>query len=71
MQSWLVPQCQLYGMKLPTRFQLIGQVGLAEYTKWTRWFLESHSQPVKQNETYLIQDICKVGCDIIIIGKRG
>ena len=50
-QSWLVPQCQLYGMKLPTRFQLIGQVSLAEYTKWTRWFQESHSlQPAEQRE---------------------
>ena len=49
-QSWLVPQSSVYGMKLPTRFQLIGQVGLSEYTKWIKWFQESHSVSTEQAE---------------------
>ncbi|KAM6959254.1 glucuronokinase with putative uridyl pyrophosphorylase [Aplochiton taeniatus] len=34
--EWLINEKQLpvYGMKLPTGFQLIGQVGLSDYTKW-------------------------------------
>nr|XP_015192847.1 PREDICTED: uncharacterized protein LOC102683076 [Lepisosteus oculatus] len=34
--EWLVNEEKLpvFGMKLPTGFQLIGQVGLADYTKW-------------------------------------
>ena len=31
-------------MKLPTRFQLIGQVGLSEYKKWIMWFQDTQSQ---------------------------
>ena len=50
LQSWLVPQSKVYGMKLPTRFQLIGQVSLADYTKWIKWFQESYSQLVEQAE---------------------
>ena len=48
LQSWLVPQCEVYGMKLPTRFQLIGQVSLADYTKWITWFQESQSRLTEQ-----------------------
>ncbi|KAI4895582.1 hypothetical protein NFI96_015674 [Prochilodus magdalenae] len=34
--EWLINEEKLpvYGMKLPTGFQLIGQVGLSDYTKW-------------------------------------
>ncbi|KAF0030282.1 hypothetical protein F2P81_017013 [Scophthalmus maximus] len=34
--EWLINEKQLdvFGMKLPTGFQLIGQVGLSDYTKW-------------------------------------
>lgn len=34
--EWLINEKQMdvFGMKLPTGFQLIGQVGLADYTKW-------------------------------------
>ncbi|KAL4647541.1 glucuronokinase 1-like isoform X1 [Arapaima gigas] len=34
--EWLINEEKLpvFGMKLPTGFQLIGQVGLADYTKW-------------------------------------
>ena len=40
-QSWLVKQTTVYGMKLPSRFQLIGQVGLEEYRRGVQWFEES------------------------------
>ncbi|KAK3744354.1 hypothetical protein QZH41_016482, partial [Actinostola sp. cb2023] len=36
--EWLVNQTPVYGMKLPTGFQLIGQVGLLEYEKWVAYF---------------------------------
>ncbi|XP_078585263.1 uncharacterized protein LOC144867260 [Branchiostoma floridae x Branchiostoma japonicum] len=38
--SWLVNETEVpvYGMKLPTGFQLIGQVGLADYEKWLSFF---------------------------------
>ncbi|XP_077064668.1 glucuronokinase with putative uridyl pyrophosphorylase [Siphateles boraxobius] len=34
--EWLINEekVPVYGMKLPTGFQLIGQVGLSDYTKW-------------------------------------
>uniref|UniRef100_A0A3Q4FZD7 Uncharacterized LOC102783847 n=1 Tax=Neolamprologus brichardi TaxID=32507 RepID=A0A3Q4FZD7_NEOBR len=34
--EWLIneKQCHVFGMKVPTGFQLIGQVGLSDYTKW-------------------------------------
>ncbi|XP_061574729.1 glucuronokinase with putative uridyl pyrophosphorylase [Cololabis saira] len=34
--EWLInrKQMDVFGMKLPTGFQLIGQVGLSDYTKW-------------------------------------
>ncbi|XP_034403875.1 glucuronokinase with putative uridyl pyrophosphorylase [Cyclopterus lumpus] len=34
--EWLINEKQLdvFGMKLPTGFQLIGQVGLSDYTRW-------------------------------------
>eukprot|EP00731_Ephydatia_muelleri_P011967 Em0006g861a len=50
--EWFVTQTVVYGMKLPTKFQLIGQIGLAEYRQWTAWFsanraqLGSHPQPI-------------------------
>ena len=40
-QSWLVSQTTVFGMKLPSRFQLIGQVGLQEYQRGVQWFEES------------------------------
>ena len=40
-QSWLVQQTTVYGMKLPSTFQLIGQVGLEEYRRGVQWFEES------------------------------
>lgn len=49
-QSWLVSKSTVYGMKLPTRFQLIGQVGLKEYKKWITWFQENQSQSLKTVE---------------------
>lgn len=37
-------------MKLPTRFQLIGQVGLDEYRKWITWFQDNQSVVLKTVE---------------------
>ncbi|XP_030077510.1 glucuronokinase 1 isoform X3 [Microcaecilia unicolor] len=38
--EWLinVAKVPVYGMKLPTGFQLIGQVGLSDYTKWLTFY---------------------------------
>uniref|UniRef100_A0AAR2LY59 Glucuronokinase with putative uridyl pyrophosphorylase n=2 Tax=Pygocentrus nattereri TaxID=42514 RepID=A0AAR2LY59_PYGNA len=50
--EWLINEEKLpvYGMKLPTGFQLIGQVGLSDYTKWLAHYSakqqESPAKPV-------------------------
>ncbi|XP_076024005.1 glucuronokinase with putative uridyl pyrophosphorylase [Genypterus blacodes] len=48
--EWLINQKQLdvFGMKLPTGFQLIGQVGLPDYTKWlTHYSTKQQDHPAK------------------------
>ncbi|CAL8350698.1 unnamed protein product [Lota lota] len=48
--EWLINEKQLpvFGMKLPTGFQLIGQVGLSDYTKWlTHYSAKQQDQPAK------------------------
>ncbi|XP_033969270.1 uncharacterized protein LOC117468988 [Trematomus bernacchii] len=48
--EWLVNEKQLdvFGMKLPTGFQLIGQVGLSDYTKWlTHYSTKQQDNPAK------------------------
>ncbi|KAJ4935957.1 hypothetical protein JOQ06_017482 [Pogonophryne albipinna] len=48
--EWLVNEKQLdvLGMKLPTGFQLIGQVGLSDYTKWlTHYSTNQQDNPAK------------------------
>lgn len=48
--EWLISEKQLdvYGMKLPTGFQLIGQVGLSDYTKWlTHYSTKKQDSPSK------------------------
>lgn len=48
--QWLISEKQLdvYGMKLPTGFQLIGQVGLSDYTKWlTHYSTKKQDSPSK------------------------
>ncbi|XP_022111077.1 uncharacterized protein LOC110990394 [Acanthaster planci] len=44
--EWLVNRSgiEVYGMKLPTGFQLIGQVGLDEYKKWLGYFSDKQLQ---------------------------
>jgi glucuronokinase len=37
--SWLLPQRVLFGMKLPDRFSLIGNIGLAEFVFFMEGFL--------------------------------
>jgi len=37
-------------MKLPTRFQLIGQVGLNDYEKWITWFQEKQTLTSTRND---------------------
>ncbi|KAM9299288.1 uncharacterized protein PAF06_016336 [Gastrophryne carolinensis] len=45
--EWLINDTgvPVYGMKLPTRFQLIGQVGLPDYTKWLAYYSTKKSEP--------------------------
>uniref|UniRef100_A0A8C5C083 Nucleotidyl transferase domain-containing protein n=1 Tax=Gadus morhua TaxID=8049 RepID=A0A8C5C083_GADMO len=48
--EWLINEKQLpvFGMKLPTGFQLIGQVGLSDYTKWlTHYSAKQVDQPAR------------------------
>ncbi|XP_068173097.1 glucuronokinase with putative uridyl pyrophosphorylase isoform X2 [Antennarius striatus] len=50
--EWLINEKQLdvFGMKLPTGFQLIGQVGLSDYTKWLTHYsnkqLDNPTKPI-------------------------
>ncbi|XP_036006241.1 glucuronokinase with putative uridyl pyrophosphorylase isoform X2 [Fundulus heteroclitus] len=49
-KEWLVNKKKLdvFGMKLPTGFQLIGQVGLSDYTKWlTHYSTKKQDNPAK------------------------
>ncbi|XP_076821348.1 uncharacterized protein LOC143468200 [Clavelina lepadiformis] len=48
--DWLINQNNIpvYGMKLPTRFQLIGQVTLNEYTKWLGYFNDRKLQKIHE-----------------------
>uniref|UniRef100_UPI0037E87E13 glucuronokinase with putative uridyl pyrophosphorylase isoform X2 n=1 Tax=Semicossyphus pulcher TaxID=241346 RepID=UPI0037E87E13 len=48
--EWLINEKQrdVFGMKLPTGFQLIGQVGLSDYTKWlTHYSTKQQDNPAK------------------------
>uniref|UniRef100_A0A668VF86 Uncharacterized protein n=1 Tax=Oreochromis aureus TaxID=47969 RepID=A0A668VF86_OREAU len=48
--EWLISEKQrhVFGMKLPTGFQLIGQVGLSDYTKWlTHYSTKQQGSPAK------------------------
>uniref|UniRef100_A0A3P9PGR2 Glucuronokinase with putative uridyl pyrophosphorylase n=1 Tax=Poecilia reticulata TaxID=8081 RepID=A0A3P9PGR2_POERE len=48
--EWLINEKQLdvFGMKLPTGFQLIGQVGLSDYTKWlTHYSTKKQDNPAQ------------------------
>ncbi|XP_051895896.1 glucuronokinase with putative uridyl pyrophosphorylase isoform X2 [Pristis pectinata] len=49
--EWLINKANIpvFGMKLPTGFQLIGQVGLSEYKKWlAHYSSKQHGSTVKQ-----------------------
>ncbi|KAM9318808.1 glucuronokinase with putative uridyl pyrophosphorylase isoform 2-T2 [Pholidichthys leucotaenia] len=49
-KEWLINEKQqdVFGMKLPTGFQLIGQVGLSDYTKWLTHYSTKHQgKPAK------------------------
>ncbi|XP_029964462.1 uncharacterized protein LOC115400605 [Salarias fasciatus] len=48
--EWLINEKQqdVFGMKLPTGFQLIGQVSLSDYTKWlTHYSCKQQNKPAK------------------------
>ncbi|KAM4650932.1 uncharacterized protein O3C94_013545 [Discoglossus pictus] len=63
--EWLinVADVPVYGMKLPTGFQLIGQVGLPDYTKWL-----THYSAIK-NEPRVKAITCRAYARIGIIGN--
>ncbi|XP_071488373.1 uncharacterized protein [Diadema antillarum] len=44
--QWLINETDnvIYGMKLPTGFQLIGQIGLADYEKWLSFFSDKQTE---------------------------
>eukprot|EP00128_Syssomonas_multiformis_P012275 Colp12_sorted_trinity150504_noHs@6574 len=45
--EWLVTQSPVYGMKLPSGFQLIGQSGLLEYERWVGRFSDMEARSHK------------------------
>jgi glucuronokinase len=47
--SWLTKQKTVYGMKLPSRFQLIGQIHLKQYLKSIEEITERKSTPFKRH----------------------
>uniref|UniRef100_A0A3Q3DF37 Glucuronokinase with putative uridyl pyrophosphorylase n=1 Tax=Hippocampus comes TaxID=109280 RepID=A0A3Q3DF37_HIPCM len=49
----------VFGMKLPTGFQLIGQVGLSDYTKWLTRF--SNKQQDKSDRPITFRSFARVG----------
>ncbi|XP_048588400.1 glucuronokinase 1 isoform X2 [Nematostella vectensis] len=62
--EWLVNQTPVFGMKLPTGFQLIGQVGLADYEKWVAYFSDK-----KQAEKYQQQFTSRAYARIGLMGN--
>jgi glucuronokinase len=59
--SWLVTQTTVFGMKLPSRFQLIGQVGLEEYQRGVKWFEESQMTSRAKAEPITYRCYARVG----------
>jgi glucuronokinase len=59
--SWLVQQTTVYGMKLPSTFQLIGQVGLEEYRRGVQWFEESQLTSRTKAEPITYRCYARVG----------
>eukprot|EP00063_Salmo_salar_P094419 XP_014069254.1 PREDICTED: glucuronokinase 1-like isoform X1 [Salmo salar] len=52
--EWIINEQKLpvFGMKLPTGFQLIGQVGLSDYTKWLAHYSAQQQQCPAKPITY-------------------
>ncbi|XP_062328665.1 glucuronokinase with putative uridyl pyrophosphorylase isoform X2 [Osmerus eperlanus] len=63
--EWLINEEQLpvFGMKLPTGFQLIGQVGLSDYTKWLALY------SAKQQNSPAKSIICRSYARVGLIGN--
>ncbi|XP_068098245.1 uncharacterized protein [Hyperolius riggenbachi] len=63
--EWLIniTGVPVYGMKLPTGFQLIGQVGLPDYTKWLALYSTMKTEPRVKSIT------CRSYARIGIIGN--
>lgn len=59
--TWLVSKKTVYGMKLPTRFQLIGQVTLADYEKWITWFKQNQLQASKKASPITSRSYARIG----------
>ncbi|TWW81991.1 hypothetical protein D4764_01G0018060 [Takifugu flavidus] len=59
--EWLVNhrQLEVFGMKLPSGFQLIGQVGLPDYTKWlTHYSTKKQDHPGRAPICYDLAQSC-------------
>uniref|UniRef100_A0A672KEB4 Glucuronokinase 1-like n=1 Tax=Sinocyclocheilus grahami TaxID=75366 RepID=A0A672KEB4_SINGR len=59
--EWLINEekVPVYGMKLPTGFQLIGQVGLSDYTKWLAYY--SSKQQLSPSKPITCRSYARVG----------
>ncbi|XP_042627031.1 glucuronokinase with putative uridyl pyrophosphorylase [Cyprinus carpio] len=59
--EWLINEEKIpvYGMKLPTGFQLIGQVGLSDYTKWLAHY--SSKQQLSPSKPITCRSFARVG----------
>jgi len=59
--DWLIQNgTPIYGMKIPTRFQLIGHVGLSDYQKWTQYF-QARDQDIKNKVPINCRAYARVG----------
>ena len=68
LQSWLVSKATVYGMKLPTRFQLIGQVTLSEYHKWICWYQDKLRQAATPtNVPYTCRTYARWGATVVCV----
>ncbi|XP_056119313.1 glucuronokinase with putative uridyl pyrophosphorylase [Rhinichthys klamathensis goyatoka] len=59
--EWIINEekVPVYGMKLPTGFQLIGQVGLSDYTKWLTHY--SSKQQLSPSKPITCRSYARVG----------
>jgi glucuronokinase len=59
--SWLLERTEVHGMKIPSGFQLIGQVSLQEYRKWVTEFSNRRTMSKSKGEPIVSRTYARVG----------